>query len=72
MYSRNLTNFLVDNQYEYIDFVSAVNSCELAKSMGFYKRSDEDIIPNHFEPFQKKNVDTIIAYNFQMKKIKGC
>ena len=67
-YSRNITNFLVDNQYEYIDFVSAANSCELAKSMGFYKRNDDDIIPNHFEPFQKKNVDTIIAYKLSNEK----
>ena len=36
--------------------------------MGFYKRSDDDIIPNHFEPFQKKNVDTIIAYKLSNEK----
>ena len=35
--------------------------------MGFYKRSDDDIIPNHFEPFQK-NVDTIIAYKLSNEK----
>jgi hypothetical protein len=67
-YSCNISKFIIKNKYEYIDFVSALNTSILAEKMGFYKKSEDDIIPNNFEPFEKKNVESTIAYKLINQK----
>ncbi len=50
---------LMDSNTEYIDFYNYGYDVEDIINAGFTLRTDEDanIIPNYFEPFEKKNVD---------------
>lgn len=62
LYRDILASFIINNNYEYVDFVTAGASNNLAAQLGFYERSKNDLIPGNFEPYEKKNVDNIIAY----------
>ncbi len=59
-----IIELLKENEYEYIDLVSAGISDELLSSIGFENRKKDSntIIPNYFEPFLKENVDIRYAY----------
>lgn len=50
--------FIKDRGYEYADLTAADIPPEIMKRSGFrrLKKDDENIIPMHFEPFEKKNV----------------
>jgi hypothetical protein len=57
--SVSLQNLIEQNNYEYIDFYSYGISTKTMNRAGFVKRMDNDdnIIPNYFEPFVRKNCD---------------
>ncbi len=63
---------------EYIDIYSYGISKKILKKSGFINRYEEKdlIIPNHFEPYQRKNYDIFCAYktkynNMKIKLFKG-
>lgn len=57
-------------EYEYIDFYQYGISEDILNASGFVKRDkkDSNIIPNYFEPFEKKNVDIHFATNITEHK----
>ncbi len=59
MFSYNISQFLKDFNYEYIDLVSNI---EHMPGSGFVSSSESIIIPNYFEPFEKRNVQIDYAY----------
>jgi hypothetical protein len=66
-YSKNLYNefqkLLQKNDAEYIDFLCKVPNEDEISEMGFLeKNANNEIIPNYFEPFLKKNVSIEFAY----------
>lgn len=62
MYS--LKNLMMEKKYEYIDFIIVGKNSEELKKVGFINRNSnpETIIPNYFEPFEKKNVNLDYAF----------
>ena len=57
--SSELGSLMKNNDYEYIDFYT-YGFCEKAISEAGFSllvKNDSNIIPNYFEPFEKKNVD---------------
>lgn len=65
-----LQKIMGSNEYEYIDFYQYGISDDILSAAGFVKRDkkDSNIIPNYFEPFEKKNVDIHFATNVQGDK----
>lgn len=59
-----LEELLIKNRYEYMDFYHWGFDEEVLRRAGFVERRDKDqnIIPNYFEPFERKNVDIWIQY----------
>lgn len=53
-----LDGLMVDNGYEYIDLMASDLDETMMKQSGFALLTPEDpnIIPNHFEPFERKNI----------------
>ena len=53
-----LDGLMVDNGYEYIDLMASDLDETMMKRSGFVLLTSEDpnIIPNHFEPFERKNI----------------
>ncbi len=70
---KNLGNFtnelILKNNYEYVDMLCSKDVSKILKISGFSKKNlkDKNIIPIHFEPFIKKNVD--IFYEMDQNKI---
>lgn len=58
--------FLIQNDYEYIDFLCYVNDFSKITNMGFIEKNEE-IITNYFEPFIKENQDIYFAYKCKNK-----
>ncbi|TDJ87686.1 hypothetical protein E2O24_00840 [Campylobacter volucris] len=58
--------FLIQNNYEYIDFLCHVNDFSKITNMGFIEKNKE-IITNYFEPFIKENQDIYFAYKCEDK-----
>ena len=58
-----LDRIMESNNIEYTDFYCAGIPHEILQNAGFVLRDDDDknIIPNHFEPYEKKNVDIFYA-----------
>lgn len=50
------------NIYDYIEIITAESTNRIASYLGFLERKDTDLLPNNFEPFEKKNIDNIIRY----------
>lgn len=75
--TKKLIKRMKESKYEYIDFYQYGISREIMKRAGFVKREEksEDIIPNYFEPFEKKNIDiyymTNLEENFKIFKGDG-
>lgn len=60
-------NLLQDEQSEYIDLYNYGIDENKLKEIGFKKRENDDIIiPNYFEPYERKNVE--IKYAFKSSK----
>ena len=59
LFSYNISCFLKEYGYEYLDLVSNITRME---GSGFVSSSDDVIIPNYFEPFEKRNIKTDYAY----------
>lgn len=62
----NLTNhfniLLQKENAEYIDCLNGGIPEQYFYNIGFSKRDDKIIIPNYFEPFEKRNIDIKFAY----------
>lgn len=58
----NFNKLLKQENSEYIDCLNYGIDEKLFLSSGFLKREKEIIIPEHFEPFEKKNIDVKFAY----------
>lgn len=67
LYADILTKFIQKNNYDYLDFVVGGKGKDIAQKFGLFNRTDKDIIPNNFEPFEKKNVDNTIGYKIDNK-----
>ncbi len=60
---RSLDSLVKSNDYEYIDFFEYGIEDSILYEAGFRNRDDDDnIIPNYFEPFVKKNIDIWCHY----------
>jgi hypothetical protein len=59
MFNYNISQFLKEFNYEYMDLVSNINHMP---GSGFVSSSESIIIPNYFEPFEKRNVQIDYAY----------
>ena len=57
---------MIENNYEYVDFLCFGVPDELIKNAGFCECNDNTsiIIPNYFEPFVQKNIDIWVHYKF--------
>ena len=71
-----IINFLINNKYEYIDFVIYGMSKKKLKDIGFEIKNKNQTIPNYFEPFIKKNVSLNLAiitnpYGDRLVSVKG-
>jgi hypothetical protein len=55
----SLQKLMLENNYEYTDFYQHGIDEEIMSQSGFTRRkdNDENIIPNYFEPFVRKNVE---------------
>ena len=66
----------IRNNYEYIDFLCyGFNYNNELINAGFSlldTRNNNTIIPNYFEPFDKKNVPLYTAYNKTSKNFRQC
>tara|TARA_B100000029_G_scaffold489450_1_gene547228 strand:- start:327 stop:581 length:255 start_codon:yes stop_codon:yes gene_type:complete len=60
---------LIQYNAEYIDFYNFGIEKRVLVSNGFIKREPKSdiVIPNYFEPFQKKNVDLYFAFKCNKK-----
>lgn len=58
-FNYNISQFLKEFNYEYIDLVSNINHMP---GSGFIGASESIIIPNYFEPFEKRNIEIDYAY----------
>ncbi len=56
-----LSNYLIKNKLEYLDFVVYGLNKKKIKNIGFEIKQNGQIIPNYFEPFLKKNIDLNLA-----------
>lgn len=53
---------LIDKNAEYIDLLCHIpNNAEIL-DMGFRQKMTKEIIPNYFEPYEKRNIDVAFAY----------
>lgn len=52
-----IQNLIEKDNYEYVDFYEYGIDDSIMSEAGFAKVSDENIIPNYFEPFVRKNID---------------
>lgn len=72
-----IQRLLEKNDYEYVDFYEYGIHPDILNRMGFVKRekTDENLLPNYFEPFLQENVDihlfTNIKEGFTMFKADG-
>ena len=51
-----LKKYLEDNNFEYIDFLCIGLSKHILKQIGFNLKKNNQLIPNYFEPYVKKNI----------------
>ena len=63
--SNSLIKLMQDNNYEYIDFVEVGLDEDKLINAGFIDRDSKEglIVPNYFEPFDKRNIYLDYAFN---------
>ena len=63
----SLQDILIDNNFEYVDFLNYGIESEIFREMGFLEldfENDNLILPNYFEPFERRNVKmTVVCKN---------
>ncbi len=60
-----MQNILDKGEFEYVDFINYGIPSVVFKEMGFKEHNfeeDEIILPNYFEPFERRNVKMVIVY----------
>lgn len=59
-----LHDMILANHYEYVDLYTLGFEEKYIQQAGFVKREENsvNIIPNYFEPFEKKNIDIYVQY----------
>lgn len=70
-----LYQYILKQNYEYVDFVSYGFDKELLLESGFHLvdfASDSVIIPNYFEPFLQKNVPIYCVWNHTQMHFRQC
>ena len=60
-FKNKIINFLIENKYEYIDFVIYGIDNKKLRDIGFEIKNNKQIIPNYFEPFIKKDTNLNLA-----------
>jgi len=65
-----MQTLLQESGAEYIDFLCHLSDFTPLERMGFVKKETEDIIPEYFEPFMKKNVPIYFAYHSKAKEVR--
>ena len=62
-------DILIKENHEYIDFLQFGIPKNILKKAGFISVKDNSdlIVPNHFEPFEKKNITVNFAYKSDLK-----
>lgn len=65
-----LNNLLLTHKAKYIDFLNYGLSKNMLKKVGFKLKEKNKIIPHHFEPFQNKNINVMIAYKNKLNKFR--
>jgi len=60
--SSSIQDILMSENSEYIDCYNHGISDSVFSKIGFNKKSESEIIPNYFEPFEKANHDFSWAY----------
>lgn len=65
--SKQLYDLMVENNYEYIDLIEVGSNENAIKEAHFVDKKDVDglVVPNFFEPFEKKNLDL----NYALKTV---
>ena len=66
--SQELNKILAVHQSEYIDVLNYGIKEEVFIHQGFRRRTDNIIIPNYFEPFERRNVDIEFAIKTSQEK----
>lgn len=67
-----LTDLIIKERYEYIDFYVFGFEKQYIVNSGFKLKDENDtnIIPNYFEPFERKNVDIWVNYPSRYKQVQ--
>ena len=67
-----LREYIKKHNYEYIDFIVTGLSEEALKDAGFFNKKEipQAIVPNYFEPFEKRNIDLYYSYKTVLDKPK--
>lgn len=70
-FKNEILSFIIRNKIEYIDFLIFGISDSLIHKQGFILKRKNEIVPNYFEPFLKKNIKLGIAIikNFYKDKL---
>lgn len=63
-------NLLKVEESEYIDFLCYLEDYSMVTNMGFILKSEDDIIPEYFEPYIQKNIDIEFAYSSRKNNIR--
>jgi len=58
---KTLTNYLIDNDIEYIDMLCYGFPKDVLENIGFFKKKINQNIPDHFEPYTGKNAQLNFA-----------
>ena len=66
---KSLTNYLIDNDIEYMDMLCYGFSKGVLENIGFLKKKNNQKIPDHFEPYTGKNAQ--LNFSILINKYKG-
>jgi len=60
-FKNEILSYLINNKIEYLDFLIFAQKSDLLNKQGFLLKNKDEIVPNYFEPFVKKNIKIRIA-----------
>lgn len=65
VYSDAIFNFMIKNNFNYIDFIAGGSAKVYAQMMNFFSKEYDDIIPYYFSPFKRRNIKIDIAFKLK-------